>query len=233
MTYNALWNNCWRKSWWISTAHFSVQAKKINHNYFFGCMSLGYVSIWLLLLITHLFPQQFLPRWQLSQTAAVWAAPGPVPRVDCWSQYCVEWLEAPLGRVDLTQFLNQDQSRSAQVARTHPRRDLINFARTLASTMWLSLRSPRRNIKHSWSSRLAITQVRLKRRVSAHFLGRDILTNIQPTMSASIMEPTIHCIITSSTPSWQTEDTLTMGLLLMAPRGLVLPMLGTLSAWRG
>lgn len=86
-------------------------------------------------------------------------------------------------------------------------RDLINFARTFASTMWLSRRSPRRNIRHSWSSRFAMTHVRLKRSVSARFLGRDILTNMQPTMRASIMEPTMHCIMTSSTPSWQVGET--------------------------
>ncbi|KAJ0001155.1 hypothetical protein NQD34_006175 [Periophthalmus magnuspinnatus] len=55
--------------------------------------------------------------------------------------------------------------------------------------MWLFLRLPTRNIRHSFPSLCEITASWLNMSVSARFFGWDILINMQPMRNASTMEP--------------------------------------------
>ncbi|EDM00417.1 rCG37741 [Rattus norvegicus] len=55
--------------------------------------------------------------------------------------------------------------------------------------MWLLRRLPTRNMRVSFPSLMEITACSLNMRVSARFLGWDILMNMQPMRKASTMEP--------------------------------------------
>ncbi|CAG5870666.1 unnamed protein product [Menidia menidia] len=68
--------------------------------------------------------------------------------------------------------------------------------------------SPMRKSKHSFSSRSQITQCLLKIRVCALCCGREIFTNMQPTIKASMMEPRMDWTIRINEPSGQLAVTI-------------------------
>ncbi|KAJ0061895.1 hypothetical protein NL108_013762 [Boleophthalmus pectinirostris] len=65
-----------------------------------------------------------------------------------------------------------------------------------------------RKSMHSLLSRSHMTQCLLKMRVWALCCGREIFTNMQPTIKASMMEPTIDCTMRRTTPSGQCAVTI-------------------------
>ncbi|EDL83299.1 rCG22762 [Rattus norvegicus] len=80
-------------------------------------------------------------------------------------------------------------------------RDLISLARMEASTIWEFRRSPTRNMRHSFSSRMEMTALLENMRVSALFFGWLIFTNMQPTMKALTIEPRMACTRRRMIPS--------------------------------
>lgn len=80
---------------------------------------------------------------------------------------------------------------------------LISLQRIWADTMWLLRRLPTRNMRQSLPSRWEMTAARLNMRVSARFLGWDILMNMQPMRNASTIDPSSDWKRKSTMPSGQ------------------------------